>query len=73
MVDDYKALRLGVRVSRLVADMLFEFDDLLDFGIRKAAFGFDKLLALFGRGIEKARIDLTKGEPNQSFLQRSVD
>jgi hypothetical protein len=66
LVDDDEGLRLGaglgllapVGVDGLVADVLLELDNLFELGVDEAALGFDELLALFGRGVEEARVDL---------------
>ncbi|EPE05131.1 hypothetical protein F503_03736 [Ophiostoma piceae UAMH 11346] len=53
LVDNDKALG-GVGA----ADLLLEVDDLLELRVDEAALGLDELVALVGRGVEEARVDL---------------
>lgn len=70
LVDDDKVLDLAhgvaLGVELLIADETLEFDDLAHFGVGEAALGLDELLALFGRGVEEARVDLAARVRNQS-------
>jgi hypothetical protein len=58
LVDHNESAWFLFRVSRLIAYEVLELDDLFDFSVGKAALGFDEFLALFGGGVEEARINL---------------
>ena len=53
LVDDNKGLLLPFGVDRLIADKVFEFDDLLQLGVDELALRLDELFPLLGRRIEE--------------------
>jgi hypothetical protein len=58
LVDDNKISLLLFTVHCLIANNIFELDDLLDLLIDESAFRFNEFLALFGGGIEETRVYL---------------
>ena len=58
LVDDDEVLGLLVRADHLVANLVLEFDDLLQLVVNELALRLDELFTLFGRRVEESRVDL---------------